>query len=364
MSRWPGLQDARPAVCGRIVLVRDASQTAANGVESPPTAMTAAIARALWTIAPDVVELRDEEVAAPKSGEVLIETLFSGISRGTEGLILRGAVPESEWARMRAPFQCGEFPGPVKYGYSNVGRVVAGEGHAPGTLVFTLFPHQSRFVVDAKSAHPISESVPAERAVLAANMETALNAVWDAAPLPGDRVTIVGAGVLGCLVLSLLSRYPAIDIEVVDVLAERTSVITALGGRAVTPKNATTGRDLLIHTSASAQGLETALGLCCAQGTVLELSWYGSTPVTLALGAAFHSQRLALVASQVGTVSPNKPGWTHADRLRLALRLLDDPRLDALLAPAVPFEDLPTRFAELVSPEATSSAPGLLVRYR
>lgn len=325
-------------------------------------------ALALWTTNPGRVELREEALGAVHPGHVLVQTLFSGVSRGTEGLVFEGRVPESERQRMRAPFQSGEFPGAVKYGYANVGRVLSGDGLARGTLVFSLFPHQTHFTLPAASVHPIPEVVPAMRAVLAANMETALNALWDAQPLPGDRVSIVGAGVLGCLLLALLTRYPAIDVEVVELSTARAPLVAALGGRPVSAESASTGRDLVFHTSASAGGLRTALGLSRFQGKVVELSWYGSREVNVSLGAAFHSQRLTLLSSQVGSVSPNKPGWTFEARLQLALRLLDDQRLDALLAPAVPFAELPSRFASLVGvasneAHAAEVAPGIVVSY-
>lgn len=325
---------------------------------SPPTHT-----RALWNVAPGRVELRTEELATELPGNVLVETLYSGISRGTEALVFDGRVPRSEWQRMRAPRQQGEFPFPVKYGYANVGRVIGGSAARQGELVFSLTPHQERFWIPEHAVHTLPTQVPALRATLAANMETALNAIWDAGPLPGDRVSIVGGGVLGCLLASLLGRYPAMDVEVIDVLAERSLAVTALGARFRSPETATLGRDLVFHTSASSQGLSSALTLCRFAAKIVELSWYGDKPVELQLGGAFHSQRLQLIASQVGTVSPNKPGYSHAERLRLALRLLDDARLDTLFDAPIPFEECPTRLGSVFSGAPSASKPAQVIRY-
>lgn len=314
-------------------------------------------ARACWIAAPGRAELRSEELPDPGPGELLVEALFSGISRGTESLVYAGRVPESEYSRMRAPHQRGEFPGPVKYGYANVGRVIAGSPEWLGRQVFALFPHQNRYVLPERDVHPLPVSVPARRAVLAANLETALNAVWDARPVPGDRVSVVGGGVLGCLLTALLSRYPALDVELVDVLPERGAAARGLGASFALPEAARTGRDLVFHTSSHESGLARAFELCGFQARVIELSWYGTQRLQVPLGQAFHSQRLQLIGSQVGHVSPNKPGWTHHQRLALALQLLDDPRLDALLGAPIPFDELPSRLPSVLGPSAPAEVP-------
>jgi threonine dehydrogenase-like Zn-dependent dehydrogenase len=320
--------------------------------------------RALWTVAPETVELRTETVPVPGPGQVEITSEFSGISRGTEGLVFQGRVPVSEFQRMRAPFQVGDFPGPVKYGYSNVGRISGGDPTRLGQRVFSLTPHQEYFVVDGASAHPIPDAVPSPRAVLAANMETALNGIWDGAVVPGDHITVIGAGVLGCLLTALLGRIPGCDVEVLDVENRRAEVVGALGGRFNSPGRASGERDVVFHTSASQAGLHRALELCRIEGRVIELSWYGDSFVQVPLGGEFHSRRLRLICSQVGQVSPNKPGWTHSQRLSLALQLLDDDRLDALLEPPIPFAELEHRMKALLGKGAApTGAPGLTVSY-
>ena len=274
--------------------------------------------------------------------------LRSGVSRGTEMLVLRGAVPESERERMRAPFQEGDFPGPVKYGYLSVGVVEDGEPALLGRTVFCLYPHQSRYVVPAGAVAVVPDDVPAERAVLAGTVETAVNALWDAPPLVGDRVTVVGAGMVGCCVARLLARHPGVQVTLVDVEPARAKVAAALDVGFALPADAPGGQDLVVHTSASSAGLQLALDLLAPEASVLDLSWYGDAAVTLQLGGAFHASRLGIRASQVGTVAAARRGRrSTADRLAIALDLLRDPAFDALLTGSSPLADLPDVMARL-----------------
>jgi threonine dehydrogenase-like Zn-dependent dehydrogenase len=305
-------------------------------------------ARAFWVAEPGRGEIRTVQVPEPAGGEVLVRTLCSGISRGTETLVFRGGVPESQYATMRAPFQDGEFPGPVKYGYLNVGVVERGPADLRGQRVFCLYPHQTGYVVPAGAATLVPEDVPTTRAVLAGTVETAVNALWDAQPLVGDRVAVVGAGMVGCCLARLLARLPGADVVLVDVDASRADTAAALGVRFALPEDAPGGRDLVLHTSATSAGLQRALDLLRPEGTVVELSWYGDAEVRLDLGGAFHAQRLGVRASQVGTVAAARRGHRSAsERLALAMRLLRDPAFDALLTGASPFEELPEVMARL-----------------
>ena len=309
-------------------------------------------AEAYWIVGEGRGEIRDETLPAPAPGQALVDALHSGISRGTELLVHRGQVPVSERERMRAPHQAGEFPFPVKYGYSSVGRVRTGPGALLGREVFCLHPHQSAYVVDAATLVPLPPGVPAARAVLAANMETALNALWDAELKAGDRVAVVGAGVVGLLVAYLASRHPGVEVELVDVDPAKAEPARALGIALVTPESARTGVDLVVHASGSPAGLQTALGLAGAEATVVELSWYGSARVSLPLGESFHALRLRLRSSQVGSLPPaQRPRWTHRRRLELALRLLADERLDRLIEPRASFRELPRVMQQLASGE-------------
>jgi threonine dehydrogenase-like Zn-dependent dehydrogenase len=307
-------------------------------------------AKAFWVMAPGRGEVRSELLPAPGAGEVLVEALASGISRGTETLVFRGLVPESQQQVMRAPFQAGEFDFPLKYGYSSVGIVTDGAPELQGRRVFCLHPHQDRYVVPASAVVPVPEGVPDARAVLAANLEAALNGLWDAAPQIGDRVAVIGAGVVGALAAALLARMPGTAVQMIDVDPDKAAIAAALGVDFALPDAASGEVDLVIHASGAADGLARALDLAGFEARIVELSWYGDRAVALPLGEAFHSRRLQLVSSQVGAVATaQRSRWDRRRRLALALDLLADPRLDTLLAPAVPFARLPEVMAELAA---------------
>ncbi|MFR9779771.1 dehydrogenase [Micromonospora sp. MS34] len=306
-------------------------------------------ARAFWLRAPGEGELRPVDLPPPGPDEVLVRTRFSGVSRGTETLVFAGRVPADQHAAMRAPYQEGDFPAPVKYGYLSVGTVEAGPDALLGRTVFCLYPHQSAYVVPADAVVVVPERVPAARAVLAGTVETAVNALWDAAPLVGDRVTVIGGGMVGCCVAALLAGFPGVRVELVDADPARAGVAAALGVDFALPADAVGERDMVVHASATAAGLQRGLDLLRPEGTVLELSWYGDRPVILALGGAFHSRRLTIRSSQVGTVSPRRADRSYADRLALALDLLADPAFDALLTGRSRFADLPDVLARLAS---------------
>ncbi|MFZ0100772.1 MAG: zinc-binding alcohol dehydrogenase [Pseudolabrys sp.] len=313
------------------------------------TDSTADIAQALWYVAPGRVEIREERLAAPRPGEVRVRALFGALSRGTEALVLAGRVPESEFERMRAPFMGGHFPFPIKYGYATVGRIENGPQEQLGRIVFALHPHQHLFNIPESAIVALPETVLPQRAVLAANMETALNAVWDSAAGPADRIAIVGAGTVGALVAFLCGGLAGAEVMLVDINERRAELAQKLGVHFAKPETAKGDCDLVVHASGTAAGLRTALALAGEEATVLELSWYGDTPVAAPLGGAFHSRRLRLISSQVGQVaSSHRPRWTHNRRLAAAIDLLADSRLDALLAPMVSFYDLPRRLPDIL----------------
>jgi threonine dehydrogenase-like Zn-dependent dehydrogenase len=306
---------------------------------------------ALWYVSPGRVEIRREPLGEPQSGEIRIRALYSAISRGTERLVFAGRIPESEFERMRAPFMGGAFPYPVKYGYAMVGQVERGPVELRDRIVFALHPHQSVFTLPVQAAMPIPDSVPPARATLAANMETALNAVWDAAPSAADRIAVVGAGVVGSLVAWLCGRFPGAQVTLVDVEPSRAGVARALGVGFAAPDAAPHDCDLVVHASGSASGLATALGLAGEEATVLELTWHGAGEVAIPLGGAFHSRRLKLISSQVGRVAPShRTRWPPHRRLAAALDLLADSRLDALIAPPVRFDELPELLPDILTP--------------
>jgi threonine dehydrogenase-like Zn-dependent dehydrogenase len=307
-------------------------------------------AAAFWVREPGVGEIRGGLVDEPGPGEVLVRTLRTGISRGTEALVFRGGVPPSLHHSMRAPFQDGDFPGPVKYGYLNVGVVERGAPDLVGRTVFALFPHQTAYVVPADAVTVVPDDVPPGRAVLAGTVETAVNALWDAGPLLGDRVTVVGAGMVGCSLARLLAAMPGVEVSLVDTNPARAETARALGVDFASPADAADGRDLVFHTSATSAGLQCSLDLLLPDGTVIDLSWYGETEVTLSLGGRFHTDRLTIRASQVGTVAASRrTRRTPAERLALAVDLLRDPAFDCLLSGTSKFEELPAVMADLAA---------------
>ncbi len=309
-------------------------------------------ARAFWLRGPGVGEIRPVAVPEPGPDEVLVRALRSGISRGTETLVYDGRVPASQYATMRAPFQEGELPGPVKYGYLSVGVVERGPAGLRDRLVFCLHPHQTSYVVPASAVTPVPDGVSPARAVLAGTVETAVNALWDAGPLIGDRVAVVGAGMVGCCVARLLARMPEVEVSLVDVDPTRREVARSLGAGFASPEAAADewhgSCDLVVHTSATSAGLQLSLDLLVEEGSVLDLSWYGDAETRVSLGAAFHSRRLTLRSSQVGAVARSRRGRrTPAARLGLALELLRDPAFDVLLTGESGFEELPDVMARL-----------------
>ncbi|EPZ14231.1 hypothetical protein M622_06550 [Thauera terpenica 58Eu] len=312
---------------------------------------------AFWTVAPGRGELRRETLPPLRDGDVLVRSLYSAISRGTESLVFRGEVPPSEYQRMRAPFQQGDFPAPVKYGYINVGVVEAGCGAQAqalvGRRVFCLYPHQQAYVVPATAVVALPDAVPSARAVLAANLETAINAVWDASPTLGDRIAVVGSGVLGALVAWLCARIPGTEVELIDLDPSRAALATALGAGFALPDGARGNCDLVIHASGAPAGLARALELAGDEATVLEMSWYGQRSVALALGEAFHARRLTLRSSQVGRLPPRQaPRWTYRRRMELALSLLVDSLPDVLISGESDFASLPDTLQRLSSAPA------------
>jgi threonine dehydrogenase-like Zn-dependent dehydrogenase len=309
-------------------------------------------ARAFWVREPGRGEIRTTPLPPAAPGEVLVRTLYSAVSRGTESVVFTGRVPSGLRDVMRAPFQEGDFPGPVKYGYLNVGVVETGPQDLAGRTVFCLYPHQTRYLAPASAVVPVPEVGPAGRAVLAGVMETAVNALWDAPPLVGDRVAVVGGGLVGCCVAAVVGRIPGVRVQLLDTDPSRAPVAAALGVEFALPSNATGNCDLVVHASATSAGLATSLELAAPDATVVELSWYGDRPVEVPLGEVFHPRRLVLRSSQVGSVAPaRRDRRSRSERLALALELLADPSLDTLITGESDFADLPEVLPRLVSGE-------------
>jgi 2-desacetyl-2-hydroxyethyl bacteriochlorophyllide A dehydrogenase len=321
------------------------------------------VARSLWYVKPGVAEIRTERLAAPRQGEARVATHYSAISRGTERLVANGEVPESEWTRMRAPLQAGAFPYPVKYGYSATGVVTAGSEALLGKTVFCLHPHQDHFQVSEDMLAVVPDGIPANRATLAANMETALNAHWDAGTQPGDKVLVVGAGIVGILVAHLAQRIAGVDVTITDIEAGKAEICVALGLKFAMPDSVTKDNRVVFHTSASGAGLETAINACVFEGRIVELSWYGARTATVRLGGAFHSRRLSIISSQVGHVAPSQRATvSHRQRLAKAIAMLKDERLDRLVTDEIDFDGAPEALPQIFSGQRSGPCP--IIRYK
>lgn len=325
--------------------------------------MSDEVGRAFWLVAPGHGEIRTQHLPAPGANDVLVRAGASAISRGTESLVFLGRVPPSEYQTMRCPFQEGEFPAPVKYGYASAGIVEAGQAALRGRRVFCLYPHQDLYAVPADAVVPVPDNVPDERAALAANMETALNAMWDAGPRLGDRIAVVGGGVVGCFIASLAAKIPGTRVELIDIDARRERLAAAFGCRFALPDAARGDCDIVFHSSASEAGLATALRIAGFEARLIEVSWYGDKSVAVSLGEGFHQRRLQLISSQVGAVAQaRRARRTHRERLGLALALLGDPVYDRLITGHCTLDALPQRMAQLAA--APDGALAEIVLYR
>lgn len=311
-------------------------------------------ASALWITGAGRCELRREPLPAASEADLVLESLYGAISRGTERLIFEGRVPQSERERMRGPHQAGDFPFPVKYGYALVAKVAQGPAEWRGETVFALHPHQDRVLLGAGEVTRVPAGIPPQRAVLAANMETALNVVWDGGIAPGDRVGIVGGGLVGLLAGWLASRIAGVETCLVDPDETRRPVAEALGIGFSPPGEALTDCDVVLHLSGRGEGLATALPMAGFEARIVEASWYGEGEVPVALGGAFHSQRLSIVASQVGSVPPaRRARWTTRRRMETALSLLADDRLDILISGETPFGRLADAYGDILAASET-----------
>lgn len=325
----------------------------------PPTPQFPTTARALWYVDRGRVALLEERLHTQiGSDDVLLRTLYSTVSRGTERLVFLGAVPDSERSRMRAPMQAGQFPFPVKYGYCTVARIELGPTELVGHVAFCLHPHQDFIVAPKDFIQLIPKGIPPRRAVLAANMETALNAHWDAGTKPGDRVIVIGGGIVGLLTAYLASRIAGCEVTLVDISQSRQRLAKHLGFAFSRPDSIPIDADIIFNTSASAAGLQSAIEVAGMEATIVEMSWYGAKEVGLGLGGAFHSRRLRLISSQVGHVAAgNRSRWNFERRLAKAISLLDSAVLDELVSNEVDFDDAPERMADIFGDDASELPP-------
>jgi len=307
---------------------------------------------ALWSVAPGRMALRQAPLPLPSGEHATFSAICSGVSRGTEALVLQGGVPPSEHERMRCPHQEGDFPHPVKYGYAMVARITDGPSDRVGEVCFLLHPHQDRFTAPLAAAVPLPNGLPQRRAALCANMETALNILWDAGVAPGDRVLVVGGGVVGLLTAALAARVPGTDVTLTDLRPERGDLAARLGAGFAPPDSLPADLDVAINTSGASAGLQTAIDVAGPEAIVVEASWHGDRQVALTLGGAFHARRLTIRSSQVGAVPPARARrWNFHRRLsKAALLLAGMPEADVLISHDIAFSEAPERLPPLLSP--------------
>jgi threonine dehydrogenase-like Zn-dependent dehydrogenase len=310
-------------------------------------------ARALWLEAPGRAALRDAELPPLAAGWSRVRAISSAISPGTERLVATGRVPAEVAETMRCPYMEGEFSFPVKYGYSLVGQL------DDGRLVHVLHPHQELAHVRTSDVRLVPDGISPERATLAANLETAVTALWDARIAPGERALVIGFGIVGSLVARLLSRVAGVEVTVVDRDAAKRELAASLGFHAMAEPAA--DYDVAFGASGAPEEVQVALDAVGDEGRVVELSWLGTREVRLQLGGTFHSGRKQLLASQVSHIPPYLRGrWDYARRTRLVFELLRDPAFDAHITRTVAFEELPRFYEELCA----GGAGGLSIAVR
>ncbi len=309
----------------------------------------------IWFTSTRTVELRASSAPAPGRGEVRIEALFSGISHGSEMMVYRGEVPAGLAADSTLPTLQGSFSFPVKYGYASVGRVVdAGGGVnelAEGDLVFAFNPHETCYTVPATVVIRLPQELDPRIGVFAANVETAVNSLLDAAPRLGERVVVIGQGVVGLLITQLARRAGASLVITSDLYEKRRQLSRSAGADLVVDPAAESlaehvsaltggvGADVVIEASGQPSALDDAVAAAAHEGRVVVVSWYGTKRVELALGSGFHRKRLTLKSSQVSNLDPSlTPRWNVLRRRELAVRYLGELCLDDLISHVLPFD--------------------------
>jgi 2-desacetyl-2-hydroxyethyl bacteriochlorophyllide A dehydrogenase len=320
-------------------------------------------ARALWFDGPRKVAIRECDLPETGPDHVLVRTLFSGISPGTELLAYRGEIDESLALDETLPALSGSFSYPFQYGYSCVGRVEEGSGAPGGTLVFAFHPHQDRFVVGTEDAIEI-DGLDARTATLFPLVETALQVSLEVALESAPVVVVAGLGVVGLLVAVLVQREGA-QVVGSEPLPWRRELAASVGIESVDPADldrwvadATAGRGIpiLVEASGNPAALADGLRVLGHEGTALVVSWYGTKPVPLPLGAEFHRRRLIIRSTQVSTIPARLASeWSRERRRRVALGLMHELPLGTVATHEFPFAEAPAAYAQ-----ADEATPGLL----
>ena len=304
-------------------------------------------AHGLWFLGANQFSIREETLRSPSTPYCVVKSICSGISQGTEQLVYSEAVPESIQHQMRCPYMGGDFPFPIKYGYSLVGEVVEGPENIVGRNVHMLHPHQDYGCVHPRDIYLLDDGILPEKAILASNMETAVNAVWDSQVTLGDRVLVVGFGNVGSLVARILSLSMGVEMFVTDTSALKRSMAQKMGFNVCEISQLKEEFDISFNVSASADGLQTAIDAVGYEGKIIELSWYGNRAVSLQLGGDFHIQRKTIISSQVSHIPSHRLArWDTIRRKKLVFSLLKQPEFEEHVTHNLRFSELPRILSE------------------
>ena len=292
----------------------------------------------LYFTAPGQVAIQEETLPPPGTGQVLVQSVLSAISSGTELLVYRGQFPTGLPVDESLSVLSGAFAYPLRYGYSTVGHVIElGSGVDPawlGQRVFAFQPHRSHFLVDVAGLMAIPPGLSFENAAFLPNMETAVNFILDGAPLVGEGVAVFGQGAVGLLTAALLARFPLAGLVTLDRYPLRrqasleAGVTESLDPAALDVSDRLSasfpeGADLVYELSGAPAALDQAIAAARFSGRVVVGSWYGQKRAELDLGGRFHRDRLRLISSQVSTIAPELSGrWTKERRFSVAWEML------------------------------------------
>ncbi len=314
-------------------------------------------AHALWHVDPAHSVLRQQTLGKLTPGECLVKTRFSMVSLGTERLVCKGGMSPEAYGPMTVPYMQGAFSFPLTYGYSLTGEVIDGPQEWLGERVHAMHPHQDLCVIHSHDLTVVPGNVPLDRAVLASNLETAVNGVWDGQPIMGQRVLVIGYGLIGALIAHLVKPIPGIELHIHDIRGSRKELAIANGHHVWDAAESQPGDyDLIFHTSASSAGLQFAIDHTREEGRVIEMSWYGNQTVNLDLGASFHYGRNRIISSQVSRIaSPALPHFDHHRRKSLIFQLLADDAYHKFLGEGIVFDQSPSFFSDL----RKNSFPGM-----
>ena len=304
--------------------------------------------QSLWLIKKNKPKILSKDIYYKKNNKtVLVKTLYSGISKGTENLVARGKIHKSQFKIMRCPFQDGNFSFPIKYGYINIGEIIDGPISLTGKKIFTLFPHQTVFEISTKNINLIKNK-NAKKYLLTANMETAVNIFWDSQAKKNDRILIVGLGSVGLLTAYFFKLKGYKNLYVSDVNLSKKSIAKKLNLNFI-HYNKINNLDCIINTTSNYDVLNNSFTKLNLDGKIIEASWYGEKVGKLNLGNEFHSKRLRIISSQVSNIPLHmQKKHNYRSRLKIAINALNDDKLLLLINSVSKFENLEKNYISIL----------------